>query len=216
MIVKTLCRALAAATLLAATAVDAALIQFSFSGTVEYDAINGCVDPVVVVVVVACGTAFTGSFSFASAASDGNTDTNLGLYAASAISLTINGTEFFSAANGVINVANDIPQDQYGLLATGTAGATVAVLSILLEDLNGSALGSDALPLSASALSPLLPGTFALFASDDSFQLQGVVDSITCTLGCGGGEVPEPSTSLLLVAGLGAFGCSRRRKSKCT
>ena len=49
MIVKTLCRALAAATLLAATAVDAALIQFSFSGTVEYDAINGCVDPVVVV-----------------------------------------------------------------------------------------------------------------------------------------------------------------------
>lgn len=212
MIVKTFCRALAATTLLAASTADAALIQFSFSGTVTEEAISGCVDPV----VVACGTAFTGSFSFGSAASDGNTDTNLGLYAASAISLTINGTEFFSAANGVINVANDIPQDQYGLLATGTSGLTVAALSILLEDLSGSAFGSDALPLSPSALAPLLPGTFALFASDDSFQLQGVVDSITCTLGCGGGEVPEPSTSLLLVAGLGAFGCSRRRKSKCT
>lgn len=211
MIVKTLCRALAAATLLAATAVDAALIQFSFSGTVTDEAINGCVDPV----VVGCGTV-TGSFSFDSLAADGNAAAILGLYAASAISFSIDGMEFFSAANGVINVANDIPQDQYGLLATGTAGATVAVLSILLEDLNGSAFGSDALPLSASALAPLLPGTFTLFAYDDSFQLQGVIDSITCPNGCGGSEVPEPSTSLLLVAGLGAFGCSRRRKSKCT
>lgn len=211
MIVKTFCRALAAATLLAASTADAALIQFSFSGKVTEEAISGCVGPV----VVACGTAFSGSFSFASAASDGNTDTNLGLYAASAISLTINGTEFFSAANGVINVANFAVVDQYGLLATGTAGASTAELSILLQDLSALAFGSDALPLTPSALQTMLPGSFRLDGGND-FELMGSIDSITCTNGCGGGEVPEPSTSLLLVAGLGAFGCSRRRKSKCT
>ena len=208
MIVKTLCRALAAATLLAATAVDAALIQFSFSGTVTDEAINGCVDPV----VVGCGTV-TGSFSFDSLAADGNAAAILGLYAASAISFSIDGMEFFSAANGVINVANFAALDQYGLLATGTAGAGTAELSMLLQDLSALAFGSDALPLTPSALQTMLPGSFRLDGGND-FELMGSIDSITCTNGCGVGEVPEPATSLLLVAGLGAIGWSRRRK--CT
>lgn len=195
---------LTAAIFLIASAANAELIQFSFRGQVTDEAINGCD------VVVACG-AVTGSYSFDSAAADGNADGDTGLYAASAISFYIDGTEFFSATDGVINVANFTAVDQYGVLATGIANNVSAVLSILLEDSSASAFGSDALPLTASALASLLPGRFTLFANDDSFQLQGTIDSVTCTSGCEGISVPEPATALLLAAGLAALGLSRRR-----
>ncbi len=160
---------LTAAIFLIASAANAELIQFSFRGQVTDDAINGCG------AVVPCG-AVTGSYRFDSAAADGNADGDTGLYAASAISFSIDGTEFFSAANGVINVANFTEVDQYGVLATGIAN-----------------------------------NVFTLFANDDSFQLQGTIDSVTCTSGCEGVSVPEPATALLLAAGLAALGLTRRR-----
>lgn len=206
MIVKTLCRALAAATLLAATGADAALIRFSFSGRVTDEAINGCGS------LVTCG-AVTGSFSFDSLAADGNATGDLGLYAASTISFSIDGTEFFTAANGVINVAELAAVDQYGLLATGTAGVSAAELSMLLQDFSATAFSSDGLPLTTLALQTMLPGSFRLDGGND-FELLGSIDSIACTSGCGVGQVPEPATSLLLAASLAAIGWSRRRK--CT
>ena len=158
----------------------AGLIGFTFTGQVTDDAINGCGG------LVNCG-AVTGSYTFDSAAADGNPDPTSGLYAATNISFSIDGVLFFSSASGSIVVANFPAVDQYGLLATGTASnLSTADLSILLTDNTAAAFSSDALPLTGSALALLLPGTFQLNAEDDSFQLLGTIDSVS------GARLPPP------------------------
>src|SRR5207302_11111668 len=89
-----------------------------------------------------CGMV-TGTYTFASATPDLHPDPTTGLYAATNITFSINGVLFFSAANGVINVANYTLVDQYGVLATGTASnLSTATLSILLTDPTATARGS--------------------------------------------------------------------------
>ena len=176
-------------------------ITFKFTGQVTDDAINGCGG------LVNCG-AVTGSYTFDSAASDGNPDPTAGLYAAINISFSIDGVSFFASPSGSIVVANFPAVDQYGVLATGTAAnLSTANLSILLSDNPATAFSSDALPLTASALTSLLPGTFQLNAQDDSFQLLGTIDSVSGGAGSPS-SVPEPSS--LVLAALGAILVARR------
>ena len=176
-------------------------IGFTFHGQVTDDAINGCGG------LVNCG-AVTGSYTVDSAAADGNPDPTAGLYAATSIAFSIDGVLFFSSASGVINVANFSLVDQYGLLATGIAtNLSAADLSILLTDPTAAAFSSDALPLTASALAPLLPGTFQLNAADDTFQLLGTIDSVS---GITNSPVPEPSSRAFLALGLSILFARRR------
>lgn len=189
-----------------ASAAGATPIQFNFTGTVTDDAINGCGG------LVACG-AVTGSYVFDNAAPDGNAAADAGLYAATSIAFSIDGSLFFSAANGVINVANFAAVDQYGLLALGgnASNGSAADLSMLLQDFTGTAFSGDALPLTPSILASLLPGGFTLNASDESFQLLGLITSISCNGNCGGtSTISEPPLLLLFTAGL-VFACLRRR-----
>ena len=160
-----------ALSLLVAVSAYAVPVTFTFTGHVNSEAINGCG------VVVNCGVV-TGSYTFDSATPDLNPDPTTGLYAATNITFSIDGVPFFSSPTGVINVANFAGVDQYGLLATGVAAnLSPATLSILLTDPTGTAFSSDALPQNPAALTPLLPGTFQLNAADDTFQLEGSIDS---------------------------------------
>jgi len=187
---------LAGLLLLSAITAHAGPITFTFTGSVTADAINGCG------VVVNCG-AVTGSYTFDSAAADLNPSLNAGLYAAAGITFSIDATPFFSSPDGSINVANFAAVDQYGVLATGTASnLSIAVFSFLLTDPTAAAFNSDALPLNASALTPMLPGAFQLNAADDTFQLLGTIDNISSV---STSPVPEPGTFWLTVAFVAAI-----------
>jgi hypothetical protein len=179
--------------LLFAIPANANPVVFTYTGQVTDDAINGCGG------LVNCGVV-TGSYTFDSAAADFNPDLAEGLYSATNIELSIDGLLFFSSASGLINVANFSTVDQYGLLSTGVAtNGSEATLSILLADSTATAFSSDALPLNASALAPLLPGTFQLNAGDDTFQLLGTIDSVSSGTTA---PVPEPSSGMFLALGI--------------
>jgi hypothetical protein len=181
---------------------NAGPIVFTYTGQVTDDAINGCGG------LVNCGVV-TGSYTFDSAAQDLDPAPTTGLYAATNIAFSIDGVLFFSSASGFINVANFSLLDQYGLLATGTAtNLSVATLSILLADPTAAAFSSDALPLNASALALLLPGTFQLNAGDDTFQLLGTIDRVS---GGTSAPVPEPSSGVLLALGISILFVASRK-----
>lgn len=209
---RALRNAAATSIVLLGTIAHAAPVQFDFVGVVTDDAINGCGG------LVACGTV-TGSYVFDSTALDANGAASAGLFDAGAVAFAIDGTPFFLAASSKINVG-DGATDFYGVLAEGgmAANGSIADLSMLLWDSDGSTFGSDALPLLPGALAPMLPGGFTLSAVDDTFQLMGTITSITCSRGCGGGggQTPEPATVALLLAGVCGLGLQRRRAPRAT
>lgn len=156
--------------------------------------------------VVPCGDLLV-TYSFDSTTADLNPgDPELGNYAATGITLSVNGTLLFSSASGLISIGNFGFFDQYSLVAAGTASnGSNADLSVLLMDFSATSLNSDALPTDASALAGMLPGSFTLFANDDTFQLQGVIDDVALS------EVPEASSFALLSSGGLALLLARHR-----
>jgi hypothetical protein len=176
-------------------------VVFTFTGQAIGDAINGCGG------LVNCG-AVTGRYTFDSAAADLNPDPTAGLYAATNIAFSIDGALFFSSASGVINVTDFSMVDQYGVLASGiAANLSPSTLSILLMDPTAMAFSSDGLPQDASALAPLLPGTFQLNSTDDTFQLFGTLDRVS---GVTTAPVPEPSSGVPLALGTSILFARRR------
>jgi hypothetical protein len=175
---------------------SAATVTFNLTGSITDEAISGCG------AIVNCGT-LSVSYTFDSVAPDQNADPATGLYAVTALTISIDGIPFFSSADAVINIANFGLADQYGVLAFGpTVDFGDATLSVLFSDPTATAFNSDALPLEAIALTPLYPGSFQLNASDDAFQLLGTLDRLTA--------VPEPSSVVLLSLGIATMFSTRR------
>lgn len=201
----------------------ASLITFSFTGTVTQfnadpdDPFGGG---------IGFGTAINGSYTFESTTPDSAAAATTGSYQMAGppfeATATIGGELFSTSDFLAINVANDFggSVDQYGVLACGGPGSCFSTTSAgdltigLFFEGPTSIFGSDGLPLTAPPLASFVTRDFRLFAnvSDNQIEIEGILDSLTCTAGCDGAPVPEPSSLLLLAAGLTAL-CHRWRRA---
>lgn len=199
-----------ALSLTAASAAAAAPVTFAFSGTIDSVASFDAAfidDP--------SGAMFTGQFTFDSAAPDGALDPDTGAYTGAAILLELTNQSFnYSPVS--IGVANDFAGlDQY---LVGYSDFSTTNLSLRLEDLDQAVFANDDLPISPPSLAAFESRFFFFQLFDPDFNLlvdvNGTVESLTCTAGCGGEPppVPEPATAWLLAVGLGAL--LRRRRER--
>ena len=188
---------------LASTAIAQAVpITFGFSGSVTQVPAD---DP-------GGGSAITGTYTFDDAVLDAIADPSQGSYASFGLPFGLSvqiGTNSYSLA-GFLNIAVSdgvLGVDQYGVFAFD-GGLTV---SMLFTDLDAAVFASDALPS--------LPPTMAAFEVRDfhlsdttlgDVQIDGQIDTLVCQAGCNPVSVPEPGTSVLVVAGLLAGGLRRR------
>jgi hypothetical protein len=214
---------LALAALMAAATVQAAPVTYNFSGTVNSTFLPG---------QFAIGSNFSGSFSFDSAAVDGDGSSSAGLYAAGfSINATVGGITFSNqVASGGIKVWDGLSgRDRFDAIVQGSLGAGLVntstpvagfeafVLRAVFDDTSSSAFSSDALPGS-----PLNLGAFDFRVFQLSFY-QGfnqvnVIGDIT-SLSLVGAQptsdptVPEPQSLALVGLGLAlaCAGSARRR-----
>ena len=163
-----------------ATTATSALTTFSFMGTVTDDPFG----------LSSFGAAISGTYSFDSAAVDAIADPVSGSYTSTGAGLgfavTVDGIPFSVSGNLNVGVVNALP-DQY--LITAIQGPLT--LELVLEDASGTALSTDALPVTPPAIAQFAFRQFRLFAPSAEFA--GTVDTL--------GVVPEPETVLLLIVG---------------
>jgi hypothetical protein len=195
--------------LLVASAAHAAPVTFAYAGTVD----SAFLDPATFPNPAA--TTFSGQFSFDSTATDGIPGGTLGNYVGSGITLARGGLNmgFASVSIGVANNLGGVDQYLPGFFDAVTS------LSIRLEDLQGTVLASDALPLTPPSLAAFEVRMLVFQLSDIDGNLladvNGTITSLTCTAGCGTPPpAPEPASLTLLAGGIGALFARRRLRRR--
>jgi hypothetical protein len=185
-----------------ASAAHASPVTYSFTGTVTDDP-YGLSSP---------GAAIAGSFVFDSSAVDAIASPSTGSFLSSGAAYGFNvdvGGHLYAVAGGVVvNTANDIGVDQYGVVAQDSS----LDLELFFQDATSSALSSDALPTSVPSIAAFDFRQFRLFSGDAEFL--GSVDSLSCTAGCTVAAVPEPGTALLLGPSLFALVLTSRIRAR--
>ena len=152
----------------------AAPVTYSFTGSVTQTTFVPN-DPFAGAIGI--GTAFSGSYTFETTAPDSNPFASNGSYmsfgAPYEFTATIGGFTFATSDVLSINVANGAA-DQYSVLAcAGGPFCFGSTWSLFLEDLEGTAFASDALPYPAPLLSAFETALFAFsgFVNDNQVQI---------------------------------------------
>ena len=195
----------------------AAPLTFSFTGSVTQTTFNPN-DPFAG--AIAPGTSFNGSYTFESTAADSIPFASQGSYMAFGVpyvfTATIGGFTFATSDVLTVSVANG-GSDQYGVLAcAGGPFCFGSTWSLFLEDTDGTAFGSDALPTAAPPLSAFETAlfTFRGFVDDNQVEITGQLETLVCSAGCTpiGTPVPEPATLTLVASALTAARLRRRQR----
>lgn len=197
------------------TPVQASPVTFDFTGTVTG---VGSDD---LGLGVAVGTPITGSYTFDSSASNvrppgGSASYQMGgsPYGFTALIL---GHPFGTSDFLAVNVVNNNPDDEYGILACAgglsgcsASGDTYLVFNWLLTDSTRAAFSSTALPLTPPSPAAFQTNFFELDNLTASGALESVQGRITTLSQPSEVVVPEPGALLLLGSGFGALAFAQR------
>ena len=173
-------------------------ITFQFTGTISQvplDEVFGDITQ---------GQPMTGDFTFESTSPDlVPADPSTGSYQAPAGPPYVFNVSFaghaFSASDSLGVAVFNASVDQYSVMATNALLSET--LEIFLQDNTGTVFANDSLPLSPPLLSAFATSPVA-FSLDATFgagevQVNGTVDSLTCS-SCSATAAPEPSSAALL------------------
>jgi hypothetical protein len=167
------------------------------------------------------GTAFSGSYTFESTATDAIPFASNGSYTSFGVpyqfTATIGGFTFSTSDVLTISTGNG-PTDQYSVLGcVGMPFCFGSSATLFLEDLDGTVFAGDALPFPAPPLSAFEVAlfTFRGFVDDNQVEIIGQLDSLVCSAGCSpvGEPIPEPGTLLLVASALAASRLRRGRRA---